>query len=125
MEDGDAGSAGRPQLMLHVFASDGSDKGDLLSPITDIFQAKIYRDYGAKPVSSVHFHCSMDYMHLRGRDPSVPVCPDPVNTGIHAERQYVRVLCFTLTASPLRTHTASSYLARNSQHYIREVGVGA
>ena len=49
----DAGSAGRSQLILHVFASDGSDKGNLLSPITDIFQAKIYRDYGAKPVSNV------------------------------------------------------------------------
>ena len=83
---------------------------------------KIYRDYGANPGSSVHFHRPMDYMHLRGRDPTVPLCPDPVNTGLHARRQYARVLYATLTASPLRTHIAPSYLARNSQHYMREVG---
>ena len=43
----------------------------------------------------------MDYMHIRGRDPLVPLRPDPVSTGIHAEGQYARVMCVTLTASPL------------------------
>ena len=61
-------------------------------------------------------------IHLRGRDPTVPLRPDPVNTRLHAGRLYARVMCVTMTASPLRTDTVPSYLARNFQHYMREGG---